>query len=828
MPPSRALPSREGITSPSALEEAYIAFILYCNPCVPLTTDPSPLREAFRTPPKSDGKTFSTYTLFTLIRKLESRELKTWAELALQLGVDPPDAEKGQSAQKIQQYAVRLKRWMRAMHVDAFFDYLMGRESEYWTCVPPAEVSPLDIERDGVAAEDDMALRALIPAVKPRRGRRKLDAADEEASSRSRRESPQEGEDGRVQDREPWTAFPDGRGRAFVFPPPPRPPRPPPPPPPLPPPPPPPPGKSAQGGNGAQWLGSDLVQTPLSAYPAAPQSAITPSTRASFWADEPKSAIALTPSGAKPRSVSRRHGAKVVSSAWRSGGLGATGKTRGRPPKRGLESEGPFSAFPTSDGPVFRFPSPVRERPEEVPKSAVPTGSGSGVEPGTSAQATASKTSVAAQAPSTQAQTTVSAQASQTPASTSTQAPAAQPTPAQPASARPLEPLPPLHPPTQPPSQPVRSRSQPAPADPNNPRPAKRSRLSLQVPPRIGGEVRLATPPPAVPPASAVPPAPVMPPALMTVNGQAADVALQNTSKQSKEPKGTGMGPGSFEAFYPPSTTTTNTTRPNNNDAATNASTAAPSSNKITSSSDSMTNSTTTPTPPPNRQRVFFTNPHDRTNKSSVEAFFTSSILSAEWYDPSHRRIPPCSVEEAHAFAQRVIENLLETSESKEKFLINLAALVGGNLMLHKGSLKITRLGEDEKEVRYLVRWELRYGDLVGSWGMEERVKKRRGDKEGGKGGASVDGSAAASVNGSAGTNSAEPSVAHGSVESGNGSGSGDGGEETSVNGDGSNKNNKGEGYWEQRYREMAAALKERDDELARLKQRIIEAVRDV
>jgi len=82
---------------------------MYCNPGVPLDTETASLREAFRTPPKSGGKSFSTFTLFELIKKLETKELKTWAELALKLGVEPPDQEKGQSSQKIQQYAVRLK-----------------------------------------------------------------------------------------------------------------------------------------------------------------------------------------------------------------------------------------------------------------------------------------------------------------------------------------------------------------------------------------------------------------------------------------------------------------------------------------------------------------------------------------------------------------------------------------------------------------------------------------------------------------------------------------------------------------------------------------------
>lgn len=90
------------------IEEAYVRFILYCNPAVPLDTDTTGLREAFRSPPKSGGKSFNTFTLFQLMKQLlETKEIKTWAELAIKLGVEPPDAE--QSSQKIQQYAVRLK-----------------------------------------------------------------------------------------------------------------------------------------------------------------------------------------------------------------------------------------------------------------------------------------------------------------------------------------------------------------------------------------------------------------------------------------------------------------------------------------------------------------------------------------------------------------------------------------------------------------------------------------------------------------------------------------------------------------------------------------------
>lgn len=101
------LPSRH--VDAATFEDAFVSFIMYCNPAVPLETDTGTLREAFRALPKSGGKSFTAFNLFLLVRQLETKELKTWAELALKLGVDPPDKDKGESSQKIQQYAVRLK-----------------------------------------------------------------------------------------------------------------------------------------------------------------------------------------------------------------------------------------------------------------------------------------------------------------------------------------------------------------------------------------------------------------------------------------------------------------------------------------------------------------------------------------------------------------------------------------------------------------------------------------------------------------------------------------------------------------------------------------------
>lgn len=104
---SRALPSIE--VDDATIDEAYVGFIMYCNPSIADTVDTTELRKGFRSPPKSDGKTFSPFVLFGLISRLEAKEIKTWTQLVIELGVELPDASKHQSTQKVQQYAVRLK-----------------------------------------------------------------------------------------------------------------------------------------------------------------------------------------------------------------------------------------------------------------------------------------------------------------------------------------------------------------------------------------------------------------------------------------------------------------------------------------------------------------------------------------------------------------------------------------------------------------------------------------------------------------------------------------------------------------------------------------------
>ena len=103
----RTLPSTQ--INESTVEGAYIQFIMYCNPSIPMDKDTTELRKVFQNPPKSDGKSFSPFTLYELISRLESTEIKTWTQLVIELGVEKPDITKNQSTQKVQQYAVRLK-----------------------------------------------------------------------------------------------------------------------------------------------------------------------------------------------------------------------------------------------------------------------------------------------------------------------------------------------------------------------------------------------------------------------------------------------------------------------------------------------------------------------------------------------------------------------------------------------------------------------------------------------------------------------------------------------------------------------------------------------
>ncbi|EPS29602.1 hypothetical protein PDE_04552 [Penicillium oxalicum 114-2] len=329
---SRCLPSRE--VSDENIDDAYVTFILYCNPNVPSSVDTSELRKTFRSPPRSDGKSFSVFNLFQLIQKLDNKELKTWIQLAIELGVEPPSQEKKQSTQKVQQYAVRLKRWMRAMHVDAFFEFCLGHPHPYYTHLP--STGPFVSEsRDGVPLEEDLALRALVPQWKPKRGRKRADEREQDEGKLVKRPQLDTSAAG-LQPRSfppqsmpfpqsaiPFSAYPTDEDpwmtASSTFP------------------------QHTSTDQAGQDLGWRLPERENS--PAGyPQSAIIPRGNQSseaFIPAEPRSAI--TPVSGEKARARRRHG-PAVSSAWPSSNGSATGKGRGRPPSKASTS-GSFSTF---------------------------------------------------------------------------------------------------------------------------------------------------------------------------------------------------------------------------------------------------------------------------------------------------------------------------------------------------------------------------------------------------------------------------------------------------------------------------------------------------
>lgn len=648
------------------IEDAYVQFILCCNPAVPPDTDPTALKEAFRVPPKSEGKTFSTFHLYQLIGQLTQREeVKTWGDLALRLGVEPPKHEKNQSTQKIQQYAVRLKRWMKSMHIDAFFDYLYNNPHAYWTQIPHECIPIEEIARDGVAPEDDMALRALLPHIRPRRGRRTREddeTARSSSSKMARLESPLAAEcalnSTRPDPLESWAPGSEGRNAAHQ-------------------------GLSTPS-TSHHWA-LDVSQAPFTAHP---QSAITPSTRADFWADEPRSAV--TPN--KSNRGHKRHGPKVVSSAWRSG-QASSGKTRGRPPINRVSNEGPFSAYPVDGPPMSAFrPSP----PDTAAMPVTPTAKSNWASGGTNGGDSSSGNPTVAitdtvvtpqQQPQQQHQQYSQLQHQiQTQHQHQYQQPHKQhqqPYPTPPA-------LPSL-------STALSSHEQ-RPPPCQGERPSKPTGLSLQVPERVGGEIRLATPPPVV-----------------MVNGQAVPVT---TAAESTPP---------LSAHHP-----LDDDVPRGGELPKRmVQDGAPEPVDDCKKPGSALNGGATEPPPPipmpagsgQKQKVFYQDPSDRTNVEALQGFFLHEILTGNWVDKNGNKLPAGGADEAYAIVATVIDTLQKEAQNEKAFLLNVSALAGGKLLMTTTSLKITVLEVFEDRTEYSCEWQLQLGACKGLYKMTETVE---------------------------------------------------------------------------------------------------------
>lgn len=483
---------------------------------------------------------------------------------------------------------------MHSLHVNAFFDYLMDTPHPYWSQIP-SDPNPICEEgRDGVAAEDDMALRALLPHIRPRRGRRKLDddGLKESPSQRPRLVSPTPNGDmkpGQPDDADPWTAHSDGRSTAILFP-------------------------SAEQARSSvitgpdtafPWHG-DVAPYPLTAYP---HSAMTPSTgRGDFWLGPAEPQSAITPS--RQKGINRRHGAKAVSSAWRAGASGSTGKIRGRPP-----------ISRNNDDPI---PTPI-----DGNRMAKAASCGNETR-------NASVTN----------------------------------------SMLPPDPV----------SSPKDGGASTPPA-----KPARPGRLSLQVPERAGGSVRLATPPPVV-----------------KVNGEAAPQNGGKPYTHRKEPVSArdGLMNGPSNAADPPGSMDQPTLRGSQG-----------------------------------HQHHGDWSGGDRGNAEEIESYFVYGVLAAYWQDEKGNRIETCGLDEAMAIVATIIDDLTKQALSKEAFLMNLAALSGGSQSSLSKLESITRLEEGRDSSRLLCKWDLNYGSLRGNhsltilvphsrWKRPTNLPKPRGSTE--------------------------------------------------------------------------------------------------
>lgn len=182
---------------------------------------------------------------------------------------------------------------------------------------------------------------------------------------------------------------------------------------------------------------------------------------------------------------------------------------------------------------------------------------------------------------------------------------------------------------------------------------------------------------------------------------------------------------------------------------------------------------------------ICFKDPTDRTNMDELEGFFVHEVLTANWYDTKGNRIPPCSVDEASAIIATVMENLLKAAVSKDAFLINLAALAGGKLLMSTTNLIIRRLEELPDRSKYSCSWELRLGDIRGVYSMEEIVLHERWKRP----------------------------------------------EDTHTTGPGADAPANGEAstaeQWQQKYTEMCDIVRKRDKELAELRFRVMDSLKD-
>jgi hypothetical protein len=205
---------------------------------------------------------------------------------------------------------------------------MIGKTPNYLRDIPPLN-DPYPETRDNVCRDDDLALRALKPEFRPKRGRRRADEQDDQEPlsaiepKRPHLDTPFSAHpqsaypssavpmsahpDDMDFSRDPWAITPASAARA-------------------------------SSGANYRFHGGETPMTPN------PLSAVTPlSAHPDSAFDE--SPAAMTQS--QKMRMRRRHGT-AVSSAWPSNSTTPNGKLRGRPPTNRSVKDGPFVTFPAN------------------------------------------------------------------------------------------------------------------------------------------------------------------------------------------------------------------------------------------------------------------------------------------------------------------------------------------------------------------------------------------------------------------------------------------------------------------------------------------------
>lgn len=443
----------------------------------------------------------------------------------------------------------------------------MDIPNEYWNNVPTDSDPLAQHVRDGIAVEDDMALRALLPHIRPKRGRKRPEGEDYiNSPAQRRRLSPLSAIDGRTA---PWSAHPDTARPVPIH-----------------------------------WNAVDALHMKW------PNSAITPTSKSSFWDDalEPRSAV--TPS--KLKLSGHRRGAKNVSSAWKPGGSDSGAKTRGRPPINRTTVDPPMTSWAPT--------------PESNPAEAV-----------------------------THGETT---QTSQSPNQSRPPIPAG-------AGFAPI--------PTPPPAPMTSGYEGLRPARPN---------ISLLVPERQGGSVRLATPPP--------------PPPAVLLNNQHESANNKDQKGPSQQSKSVGLDRFTRET----------------KEACESTGMSAPQADGASSASSSDRGDVS---------GFYFETLEDRTNVDSILSYFTHVLHNADWTDAEGKPQERADVVECTAMANVTLQHMYKTAASSQAFLINLAALAGAR-MLMANRPKCYRCATDEESNTYQFEWQYRFGHLKGQFTMSHTV----------------------------------------------------------------------------------------------------------